>query len=227
MRGPSRKAKIIALANQKSAFLIREADDGSRRAENLEHIAAICQAFVQRAPPIRPSAKAVSEEGKNKTSLFPAEQTIFNSYPEIIQIWRKAYADIMNIDAPEPIPLEALDEIDPSQFEPGSQAVMEALICQVREVTRRNNALKQLISESIPTPADSIPGDAAGTMKRLSGWLSRMLDSSFSLDDQGLKVTSRSRPGTIVMESELFNELRTLADDYEVTRRARVAGAAA
>ncbi len=224
MKGPSRRAKIIALANQKSAILIREAEDRPRRIENLERITAICQALVQRATPIRPTAKSVAEEGKNKTSLFPAEQTIFNSYPTIIQIWRKAYADILNIDAPDPIRPEALDEIDPSQFESGSRAVMEALICQVREVTRRNNALKQLISESIPTPADNIPSDADGTMKRLAAWIARMVDSSFDLDGHGLKVTSRSRPGTVVMESELFNELRTLTDDYEVTRRARRAG---
>lgn len=226
MKGPSRKAKIIALANQKSTFLIREAEDRPRTAENLERIRAVCQALVQRATPIRPTAKLVAEEGKNKTPLFPAAQTIFNSYSGIIEIWRKAYTDIMNIDAPDPIRLEALDEIDPSQFESGSQAVMEALICQVREVTRRNNALKQLISESIPTPADNIPGDADGTMQRLAAWILRMLDSSFDLDDYGLKVTSRSRPGTVVMESELFNELRTLTGDYELARRARVSGQA-
>lgn len=50
-----------------------------------------------------------------------------------------------------------------------------------------------------------------------------MADSGFDLDDFGLKVTSRVRPGTLIMDAELFNELRTLTDDYELARKTRAA----
>lgn len=223
MTAPSRKGKIIAVANQFSAVLIRAAEGRPRTAENLERIRAVCQALVQRATPLRPTAKTVSEEGRNRNPTFPAEQTIFNTYPEMVQTWRRAYEDILNIDAPDPVNLDELEKIDPSLYEVGSRAVIEVLVCQVREVTRRNNALKQLISESVPTPSDDLPSNADGVMSDLSAWLARMADSGFDLDDFGLKVTSRVRPGTLVMDAVLFNELKTLTDDYELSRKARAA----
>lgn len=225
MTAPSRKGKIIAVANQVSAMLIREAEGRPRAAENLERIRAVCQALVQRATPLRPTARTVSEEGRNRSPSFPAGQTIFNTYPEMIQTWRRAYEDILNIDAPDPVDLDGLEKIDPGRYEVGSRVVIEALVCQVREVTRRNNALKQLISECVPTPADDLPAKADGVMSALSDWLGRMTESGFDLDDFGLKVTSRVRPGTLIMEAELFNELRTLTDDFELARKTRVAQA--
>lgn len=223
MTNLSRKGKIIAVANQVAEMLIREAEGRPRAVQNLQQISAICQAMVQRATPLRPTANAVAEEGRNKNPSFPAAQTLFNVYPEMLQTWRRAHDDILNIDAPDPIGSSELDKIDPGKFEPGSRAVVEALVCQVREVTRRNNALKQLISESVPTPADDLPPNADRVMEWLSAWLEKMADSVFELDDIGLKVSSRCRPGTLVMDAELFNELRTLVDDYALARKTRAA----
>jgi hypothetical protein len=221
----SRKGKVIALANSRSARLI-DACDGEKTAENLEAIRGICSGLVQRPTPEAPTAKNVASQGKATRPSFPSSQTIYNAYASMLKIWRRAYEDIRNIDAPDPVPTEDLDKIDLHQFDVSKRALVQDLIMMIRELTRRNNALKRLISESVPTPADDLPHSADEVIRDLSVWLNMMASGAFDLDDIGLKVSQRTPIRTLVMSLRLFNALRTLTDDYQLAVKARAARAA-
>lgn len=217
---PSRKGKIVAVANARSAALMRE-QTGERTIENLEAIRNVSSSLVMRDVPLCPTASLVAETGKIRMPSFPTARTIYNSYAPMLKIWRRAYDDIRNIDSPDPVPLDDLDKIDVLQFEVGQRALVQDLIVKLRELTRRVNALKQLIAESVPTPADDLPPSADEVMKTLSAWLDSLRHGQFDLDDIGVKVSRRSPVGVLIMGLDLFNALQVLVDDYRHAVKAR------
>lgn len=224
---PSRIGKIISTAEAKAASLHDALPDGSKAKSNFEGINGICRALLKRQTPILPTAKLVAEEGRKNNPHFPAEQTIFNSYNKALRIWKKAYHDVMNIDADPPITENEIERIDTSLMNPSTGNLVDRLKAIIRELTQRCNVLKQIIDESVvaesPQEQQSIMTDEV--MMRLRNWLQMMADSAFQLDDIGIRVSRKTPPGTRIMDREFFEELRAFADDYERIRKAERASA--
>ncbi|TCQ24859.1 hypothetical protein [Rhizobium sp. PP-CC-3G-465] len=219
----SRKGSIIALAESRSRLVLDSVPAKGRKLQNLEQMRSVCRALVERSKPLSPTAALVSQEARNRVASFPSPQTIYNDYREMLGIWRKAYDDIMHIDALDPIPVDQLEAIDVSGLDTGTRFIVDELRQHVRELTQRCNALKQIIAENVRVPADDLPAEADRTIKLLSAWLERCAAGPFELDDLGLHVGRRILPSTTIMDAELFNMLRTLVADYRRGARARSA----
>ncbi|WDZ76212.1 hypothetical protein PWG15_16650 [Ensifer adhaerens] len=221
----SRIGAIIAIADRKSESLLESLPDESRARSNIEGINGICRSLLQRRTPILPTAKVVSEEGRKHNPYFPLERTIYNSYQQPLRIWRKAYHDVMNIDADPAISVDEVAKIDTSVMTPSMSNLVDHLKAIVAEVTQRNNVLKKIIDEGVPVQAADAPEspDADEVMNALGIWLRDAVDGPFKLDEIGLRVTGKTPPGTRVMSATLFGALKKFTDDYERIRKTRKA----
>jgi hypothetical protein len=217
----SRKGAIIAIANQKSQALFDKHKNQHRYLKQLERIRSVCQELLEKRPPVNPTHEQIAEVGGNRVPGFPAKQNISNHYAEMARIWSKAYEDILNMDTPLPKDVEAVQKIDPNNFEPGSRAVIADLKHWVGSLTMKLNGLKQIISEFVPTPAHDLPDSAESAMCLLGEWIRQIESGPFDIDDVGVRVSSRSRLGTVVISTKTFNALRTLAEDFELAVKAR------
>lgn len=224
----SRIGSIIVIADKKSATMLQALPDGSKAKSNIEGINGICRALLKRKTPLLPTAKLISEEGRKNNPHFPLERTIFNSYSKVIRIWKKAYYDIMNIDADAPIAVNEVAKIDTSIMDPSTGNLVDRLKEIVFELTQRCNVLKQIIDEGVPVPADGPPEGigADEIMTGLSDWLQSLSNSAFQLGDFGVKVSRKTPPGTRIMDGRLFDGLRTFIEDYERARKTRKASKA-
>lgn len=219
---PSRIGKIIAFAETTAASLHEGLPQGSKAKSNIEAINGICRALLKRKTPILPTAKLVAEEGLKKNPYFPSERTIFNSYRMALRIWKKAYYDVMNIDADPPVAEHEVERVDTSMMDPSMGNLVDRLKAIIRELTQRCNVLKRLVDESVTVHPyqgqDNVLVEDA--MMRLSRWLQMIADSPFQLDEIGLRVGRKTPPGTRIMDRELFDRLGALVGDYERVRRA-------
>lgn len=216
----SRKGTILAVAEAKSASVLQALPEERKRARaNMEAISGVCRALVQRGTPMSPTAKLVSEEGRNRSREFPSAQTIYNEYGEMLAIWRRAYTSILNIDAHDPIGLDQLENIDVSGLDEGTRFIVDELRQHIRELTQRCNALKQIIAEAVPLPTDSFIDSSDNVMEELADWLNRVERSPFDLDDIGLRVTRRTPPNTVIMHADLLKGIRTLVDEFRRGRK--------
>lgn len=221
----SRIGSIIVIADKKSAAMLEALPNGSKAKSNIEGINGICRALLKRRTPLLPTAKLVSEEGRKNNPHFPLERTIFNSYNKVIRIWKKAYYDVMNIDADAPITEDEVVRIDTSLMEPSTGNLVDRLKAIVVELTQRCNGLKQIIDEGVPIPSDDFPEGIVTDeiMTRLRDWLLALSDSAFALDDMGVKVSRKTPPGTKIMDRRLYDDLGNFTEDYERIRKTRKA----
>lgn len=221
----SRKGAIIALAETKSIAIVDGLPEGGKARANVDGIRHICRGFVNRRTPQIPTAEAVSEFGANTNPSFPRVQTIYNTpaYKRMLGIWRTAFHDILCIDSAEPMTADMVSQIDTSIMDSSNVAIVERLKEIVFELTQRCNALKRIIDEGVPVPAGDISADANELMEQLASWVRSIEDGPFELDDVALKVGRRTPPGTLIMMSDLFNELRTFVKDFQNLQRARSA----
>lgn len=219
----SRIGAIIAIADKKSEALLESLPIESRARSNIQGINGICRSLLQRRTPILPTAKVVSEEGRKHNPLFPLERTIYNSYHQPLRIWKKAYHDVMNIDADPAISVDEVAKIDTSVMTPSIGNLVDHLKAIVAEVTQRNNVLKKIIDDGVPvqTAGAPTPQDTDEIVNALRIWLRDAEDGPFKLDETGLKVTGKTTPGTRIMSSTLFHALKKFADDYELVRKTR------
>ena len=190
----SRKGSIIALAERKSALMLEAVPEERRRWRHLAEVRGVCRALVERSKPLAPTAARVAEEGRNRSELFPAAQTLHNSYREMLSVWRKAYHDIMHIDALDPVPLSELEKIDVSTLDQGTRFIVEELRQHIRELTQRCNALKEIIAEAVPVPADDLPDSSDKSIEMLCDWLDWAAESPFDLNDFMFPDVSRPAP---------------------------------
>lgn len=222
----SRIGAIVAIADQKSSDMLDGLVDGSKTKFNNERIRDLCRALVKRSTPWLPTAKLISEEGRRNDPHFPSEQTIFNAYPKMLKIWKKAYYDIMNIDADPPLAAVDVGKIDTSLMSPSTGNIVDRLKAIVAELVQRNNGLIQIIDEGIALRSDEFPSDPKfdGTVTRLGAWLRSVTLQGFVLDEKSLKVGRKTPVGTRIMDGRLMRDLETLVEEYErfrATVRAR------
>ncbi|MBB2811623.1 hypothetical protein G6L46_16320 [Agrobacterium rhizogenes] len=221
----TRIGAIIAIADRKAETLLESLPDQSRARSNIQGINGICRSLLQRRTPILPTAKVVSEEGRKHNPHFPLERTIYNSYQQPLRIWRKAYHDVMNMDADPGMSADEVAKIDTSVMTPSIGNLVDHLKAIVAEVTQRNNVLKKIIDEGVPVRSADAPEppDADEVMNALGIWLRDVADGPFKLDEIGLRVTGKTPPGTRVMSATLFGALRKFTDDYELVQKTRKA----
>ncbi len=219
----SQKGSVIALAAAKVEKLAERYPDTSRARANVDGISSICRELLQRKTPILPTAALVAERGGLRDRRFPAEQTIYNAYRNVLGVWRKAYYDIMNIDGEDPITADQVAKIDTSIMDVGTGNIVNQLKAIIFELIQRINVLKHLHDVSIPVPANGVVQqlDADRIMKQLQDWLNAMADSAFDLDEIGLRVGRKIAVGTRIMKRELFDELKVFTDDYHRIRKAQ------
>lgn len=222
----SRIGAIIAIADQKSGDMLDGLVDGSKAKFNNERIRDLCRALVKRSTPLLPTAKLISEEGRTNDPGLPSEQTIFNAYPKMLRIWKKAYYDIKNIDADPPLTAVDVDKIDTSLMNPSTGNIVDRLKAIIAELVQRNNGLTQIIDEGIALRSDEFPSDPKfdGTVMRLGAWLRSVTLQGFALDERSLKVDRKTPPGTRIMDGRLMRDLQTLVEEYDrfrATVRAR------
>ncbi len=219
----SRKGAIIQIA-EKSSELIIEALPPERAVAkaNYQKIAAVCRALVSRQKtPHFPTAVLVAEEGGTADAEFPSARTIHNAYADMMRIWKRAYHDITNIMANDAISLDELPSVDLSDADANTKHVFDELYRHLREVHQRNNALKKLITDSVPVDADQIPAASGRIIDALEWWLNWVRSGLFTLDEDGLKVSRKSPIGTVIMDAEMLNDMQTLVEDFRAADRLR------
>ncbi|MBO9170039.1 hypothetical protein [Rhizobium sp. L245/93] len=185
-------------------------------------ISQICRELVQRSPPIEPTANEVSERGKIKIGPdFPARQTLYNVNREILRVWKRAFRNICNIDAPDPSVFEDLRKVGTENLDANARALVDMALVRIQEKENQLNMLKAVMAQN-PTSSDFISQKFDQTIEQLSEWLTRTVSlQAFELDEFALKVTRVTPPGTPIMRIELFNELRMLVDDHRLSKRGK------
>ncbi|MFS8112044.1 DUF2971 domain-containing protein [Rhizobium jaguaris] len=141
------------------------------------------------------------------------------------RIWKKAYHDVMNIDADPAMSVDEVAKIDTSVMTPSIGNLVDHLKAIVAEVVQRNNVLKKIIDEGVPvqTVDASESPDSEEVIGALAIWLRDTEDGPFKLDAVGLRVSGKTPPGTRVMSATLFGALKTFTDGHELRRKARKA----
>jgi hypothetical protein len=221
----SRKSLIVALAEEKSRRLILSFPEGGRARGSAEAINSVCKRIIERKTPYLPTARLIAEIGGAGNPAFPSEQTIYNGYRKILAVWRRSFHDIINIDFDPPMSMDDVAQIDTSIMDISTAKIVDDLKAILVELNQRCNGLKRLIDEAVPVAANEFRQaiDADALMHGLRDWSHKIADSGFQLDEVALKVSRRTPVGTRVMDFELFDKLKTFADEYERMRRAREA----
>lgn len=220
----SRKGAIIELAERSSMLLIEALPSGREVAKgNYRKIAAVCRALLSNAKtPYLPTAALVAEEGGNLgDASFPSARTIHNVYSDMMRIWKRAHSDITNIMAEDAIAINDLPNIDLQDADANTKHVFDELYRHLLEAHQRNNALKRIITESVPVDADNIPSTSGRVIESLAWWIDMMKSGLFLFDDDGLKVSKKTPIGTIIIDAETMGELQTLVDDFRSAEKKR------
>ena len=218
----TRKALILSWADEQSAVLIDGVGPKNKiRKENLEKISKVCRALVARAKPLCPSAEEVKESA---TALgfetFPSPRTIYNTYGEMLQIWRKAWRDIGNIEKNPSPKADALLAFDASGLDLGTQEVIGELKRLVRELLNHVKGLKQIVAAQVPVYLEKAQIGDEDVMVQLCFWVKDVLIDGFSLDQTGLLVSRHTGPGTPIMPLPLWDGLNRMGSIYEASKKA-------
>lgn len=215
----TRRTIILSFANQKSEDLIDAlSEKQSTRKRNLTKIHIVCRALVDRRKMIYPSAREVAESGNTSAfnfDSFPSRQTIYNDYAEMLTIWRKAFEDIENLEASPPTSREQLLAWDASNLDAGATQNVRQLQRLIRELEQQNKGLKELITDHIPVNCDHLGPNESNFLDDLAHWMATIHLDGLALQEFGLIVTSKSPPGTIVMDQVIWNGLKRMVETHD------------
>jgi hypothetical protein len=164
----------------------------------------------------------VSEEGGVKFVRFPRKQTLDNAYASYLAIWREAYDEICNLAAVksnlDPANL-SFTRSDLLTLDEGTRHRVQLLVALFREATNRNNDLQKLIRSSAPLDENGQPKLLSSMVSidhdakaELSTWLGRLENgtSQLELDELGVRISRRSRPGTLVLSIKVIDALKAV-----------------
>jgi hypothetical protein len=224
----TRKALILQWAAIKSTeALDRIPENQMTMRATFQKVHTVCRALVERNKPMRPTAAEIVQSGRASKFGFDdfpsSEQTLYNDYGELLGYWRKAYTDIVNLDAEPPADQEQLLNWDTSHLDLGSQEIIRGLKRLVMEQKRKNDALQRLITDHIPVVFDEMSDAEREVIDDLAYWASAIERQGFELNDVGLIVTSRSSPGTVIMERSVWDGIQDIVHKYELDRDSKQA----
>jgi len=214
----SRKGAIIELAEQASELLIEALPPERAVAKtNYRNIAAVCRALLNKPRGgWMPTAELVADVGKG---AVPAARTIHNIYADMMRIWKRAHHDINNMLSNDPIALDELPLVDLTGANANTKHAFDELHRHLREAHQRNNALKKLITDSVPVDADHLGTTSGRAIESLAWWLNQLHSGLFTLDEDGLKVSRKTPIGTTIVDADILNDLKILVDDFTSTRK--------
>ncbi|MGO6943693.1 hypothetical protein [Rhizobium johnstonii] len=225
----SRKGTILELAERSSVTLIDSLPTERAVAKtNYRKIADVCRVLLSsRKTPYVPTAALVAETGASLGGgdpAFPSERTIYNTYSEMIRIWKRAFDDLTNIMADDPLTFEDLESIDLGGVDANTRAVFDELFRIIREQRQRIAGLKKLISDSVKVDADAIPSTSGRAIESLDYWISTLKLGLFTIDEEGVKVSRKTPIGTLILDANTLAELDTLTDDFKSAEKRRRSG---
>ncbi len=221
----TRRTLILKWADQRSEGLIEAVRPiQAKRKHNLKKIHIVCRALVDRRKMIFPTAAEVAESGTAATfgfESFPSRQTIYNDYGEILTVWRKAFRDIENIEAAPSTSDDELLNWDASDLDAGSLENIKHLKRLVRELRQQNFGLKELITDHVPVYGDHLGPNHGSFIEDLAHWIETVHLDGFEVQEFGLTVTSRSLPGTIIMDHMIWDGLKQMVDTHHFVQKSK------
>lgn len=215
MLGSSSRRNVTAIcedARQASENLKATLGANSRkRAVNYTNITSICEHLLVAKPVVEPTADTVSTMGCRHYPYFPARQTLNNDYSSLLNIWRNAYVEILRLK-PRRASASQLQVTNQADFD-REIGVLKADIKLLTADLARARAV--IASQSILPKAEEkcSPSEALATLKILRDWLRDIREqrgalTPLELAPAGLKVSSRARPGMVVMKPEVVDLLK-------------------
>lgn len=200
---------VLENARQASENLKATLDPKARkRALNYTNIALTCEHLLVAKPIVEPTAETVSVIGSRLYPHFPAKQTLNNDYSSLLNIWRNAYAEILRL---KPRRASALPMQVTSQDEYDRE--IGVLKAEIKLLAADLARARAIIASQKTVPADantSSLSELLVTFKILGEWLrdireQRSVLSPLELTPAGLKISSRARPGMVVMKPEVVD----------------------
>ena len=88
----------------------------------------------------------------------------------------------------------------------------------LEETEQQNAALRAIVRRKGP---DEESPRLDAIVDGLNIWVDRMDRLGFGLDDVSLHVTGRTRPGTIIMDADLFKDIKNFVDEQLQARKSR------
>ena len=190
---------------------------------------AVCEKLLSLRPPREPTSPTVAEEGAIHFEAFVSKQSLDNRYSALLAIWREAYAEICDAGT-------LVSKLDPasagftpselSTLDAGTRRRVELLLAMFRETVNRCNGLTKLIADSVPFRAGSaedgtqakLPGRKVFPMDlalELRTWIGRLDngEAELELDDLGVRISRRCRPGDVVLSRRLIDALREISSE--------------
>lgn len=221
----TRRTLILKWADQRSEELVDAVrPNQTTRKHNLKKLHIVCRALLDRRKMICPTAGEVAESGSASTfafDSFPSRQTIYNDYGEMLSIWRKAFRDIENLEASPSFSDEELLGWDATDLDAGALENVKHLQRLVKELRQQNYGLKELITDHVPVYLDRLQPSYGNFLEDLAHWMDTVHLDGFELGEFGLSVTSRSVPGTIVMDQLIWGGLVQIVHDYRFAQKSR------
>lgn len=219
----TRRALILKWAEDKSLRLIdRLPPNNITLKDTFQKVYIVCKALVDRKRPRYPTAAEVAESGQSASfgfDKFPSKQTLYNQYGEMLAKWRKAYSDIQNLEA-ESVATDDFLAADVGHLDVGTQEFINGLKRLVLELTQRNNALKQLITDHVPVYIDHLGPEHGDLLDDLEHWMNTVISlDGFAIREYGLIVTPRTPPDTIIMHFPLWEGLERLVTTYKLAKK--------
>lgn len=208
----------------RSRFLINEAESRTQEMLNsvppsrarfrlqVQRIGEVCKLLVSSKPAMPPTASRVAEEGALRFEGFPSEQTLYNSYRELLQIWKAAFDRMMN--ASKDLAPDAILESELESIDAGTRVQIRHLEEAFKRLTSENRRLRQIVKENVEVRLDTPDRDVplVEFSEDLRRWLTRLEknDSVFEIDKAGVKSGRHCRPGTLILPRDLLFALTSL-----------------
>jgi len=219
----SRHSIILDAGKKRSdAFIEALKPDRTKYRRNCLNIGSICRELLALRPPREPTSPTVSEEGGIKFANFPRKQTLDNAYAPYLAIWREAYDEICDLGATktnlDPDNLR-FARSDLASLDEGTRHRIQLLVALFREATNRNNDLQKIIQRSMvldesgqPKLAVSTPSIDPETKSEVTLWLGQLQNgtSPLDLDELGVRISNRARPGKLVIPRAVIDALQKL-----------------
>ena len=218
-----RSELVIGVALERAgAFVAGIPEAKPKRREVAAMVSAICAELVSARPCRDPTAAEVSDVGKVRHARFPAAQTMLNHYPELLRIWRSAYADLLRSDAVRkggPAGAVGGDNGEPDLAEgadAGSASVVNWFRARLRAEQAEGNRLRKMIEDNIPVTAEGgrvVPGAAAPPAGEhvaiIRRFVATVKTGGTGLDEApgGWIVSRRSRMGAVAVPREVVDAI--------------------
>ncbi len=224
MARPSRTSNIVGRADEATRELV-EAAPAVRIAWRAKAgvVADICRELISTTPAQEPTSILVSQLGRSRHIAFPASQTLLNGYGSLLRIWRTAYFEVISSAAPRPAPGRPgpwLSDEEMGTLDAGARARVTLLIAMLKEAKTESDRLRKLVLDNVPIAATSPMANVEASAEPASAvdaaplraWLADNEDGRayLNLETSGLVAGRRTRPGLVIMSTEVLDVIRGL-----------------